>query len=708
MEDRPIFDKASAAGMTVKQYRAYEGLIEKQRVEDAKAQRDWALKREAERQTDEWKDNAKKIKDQVREELRNRPDIAADDFLREGTYDGEKVKGVRPTLDSAKLTPEQKATLPEKYYSAHGSNPDDVAGLFGYQTGGQLIDRLVETQRLRKELDLGPKELFNRYVADEVERRMQKEFGKLDENILKEAQEYVVSQTQLDLLHQDLIRLGTENNAELSFTKEQIKSWAKDTFNKYSVSIKMEDLLRHAVKVGNNAERALLEGDPIEAFKLKQQQLLSMHLANEAKKFGKQIAAFERQAKQFQKRQLPGVDQDYTNQVHDLLSRVGKPVRRSVQDLQKALEGEGLDAFSQRKNQIGWRMVDVPEFLKDGTFRKSFEDLTVGEAKDVANMVKSLAYQGRAERKLDLHGREYEFDSVLGHMIDQFRTFIAKNYDTEGGRWLMGFVPPKSASKVRTYLVNHLQLESLFNRIDRGDSRGVFTQFIMRDLTESANSVSALERKYAKRIQALEDKVDIDEKIPNNLFINPSSKKFGDAQYYEPFEMTRKHLRAILSYWGSPARREKLLKGYELEEEPVKAWIEKNATAKDWAFAENLGKIFADIKREADRMYTRVSGLPVIEDDLVPFTMNVEGKPKSFNGWYHPISYHPLWEQGSPKLMGGDALQQEQFYRAVAPLAGYTKQLTGAYGPLDLSLDMYTIRMKQMLHVPDVAGRNPG
>ena len=39
----------------------------------------------ARRQTDEWKANEKRIRDQVRPNLENRPDLAADKFLRDGT-----------------------------------------------------------------------------------------------------------------------------------------------------------------------------------------------------------------------------------------------------------------------------------------------------------------------------------------------------------------------------------------------------------------------------------------------------------------------------------------------------------------------------------------------------------------------------------------------------------------------------------------------
>src|SRR6266403_1565189 len=88
----------------------------------------------------------------------------------------------------------------------------------------------------------------------------------------------------------------------------------------------------------------------------------------------------------------------------------------------------------------------------------------------------------------------------------KLRTFKEKFYDAKGGRWLLGIVPPKAAKIIRTYGAAHLQIASLFNRFDRGDPRGVFNQYVMRDLSAAAYGEVALEKKYSRVPDAIHSK----------------------------------------------------------------------------------------------------------------------------------------------------------------------------------------------------------
>ena len=113
--------------------------------------------------------------------------------------------------------------------------------------------------------------------------------------------------------------------------------------------------------------------------------------------------------------------------------------------------------------------------------------------------MKALDKNGRDEQKIIKAGEEYDLNQTKAEMINQLAEFKEKHYDAAGGRWL-GPLPPSVARPLRTYMVSHLQLESIFNRWDRGDPRGVFTQFIARELATAANSEAALEREFAGKL----------------------------------------------------------------------------------------------------------------------------------------------------------------------------------------------------------------
>ena len=59
--------------------------------------------------------------------------------------------------------------------------------------------------------------------------------------------------------------------------------------------------------------------------------------------------------------------------------------------------------------------------------------------------------------------------------------------------------------------------------------------------------------------------------------------------------------------------------------------------------------------------------------------------------------FHPEMEGASKKLMGPNALEEQNYVRATTP-AGFTKSRTGYVAPLALDLDAMPGRISQMLH----------
>lgn len=694
LESRELFAKANAIGMTVKQYKQYMKLIEDRRVEDVEFQKEQAEKEERLHQTAEWKENEGKVRAEVKADVQAKPDIAADEFLRTGTLHGEKLKG-RVRLDADKLTAEQKASLPEDYVKKGGADPDDVAGLFGYQTGGNMIEHLAQLQKDRGEL--GPNEHVNALVKAETERRMKAQFGDLEQNILNEAKDHVVSQTQLDLLHEEVLHLGMQSGGEMSISKAVLKSWAKTEFDQTPISRHSTDkYLASAGKAGRTAELALLDNDATTAFKAKQQQYLSMLLANEAKKLEKQRGQFEKLAKRMSKREVPSVPQEYTNFVHDIFMRVGQQVKRSVQDLQEGIahgEHKTLEEFVNYKEGHDLREVPVADFLLDPGFRKNLPDLTAEQFRAVHDSVKTLVKNGRDELKIEKEGAEADLAEVRGKMVEQLETLKEQKIDvTKSARKGIGHV-------IRVAWASLLQMESIFNRWDRGDPNGIFTQYVMRPLAEAANFEGALERKYSRQLKGIADKTNLNEKVNNTIFKSPLDG--------ELMQFTRKNLRAVLQNVGNSSNMEKLSKGYgemvggklqPLEPQLIMDWLHRTATKADWDWVQKQGDIFAGIKKESDRMYRRISGIESENIHIDP----IQTPHGTYDGWYHPAVYDPRFEGSSKKLMGGDALEQDNFVRATTP-RGYTKQRTGYTAPISLDLDMTPSRMKSMLH--DIAFR---
>src|SRR5882757_6030579 len=670
--DKKLFDKASAIGMTTDQYKRYLKLIEKRNAEDQQAQMKKATELESRKQSKEWKENGAKVREEVAPDIRNRPDIAASDFL-------EKHK-----LDESKLTVEQKKALPDGSYGRGGVDPDLIAGHFGYLSTEDMVAKLGQLKESMGEMN---KPSYIRKVIDqEVTRRMEREYGKLDENIIKEAQEHVLSQTQMDLLHEETVALGMQAGSEMPFTKEEIKSWVEDQFNKSKVSTAdVDSYLANAGKAGRAVEDALLKNDPTEAFRQRQRQYLAAMLAKQSQKLEKERDQFDSKAKRFAKTVVPSVEQEYTDFIHDILWRVGKPIQRSLQNLAEAKEMSGykdLESFVDSKTGMMHEMP-VAEFLFDPNYRKQIDEMSVEEFREVKKAIDTLEHNGKEARQVEVNGAKQDLAETIDKMVEQLATLGTKEHRIDKK-------PGKALNTIRHYWASSLTAETILNRIDRGDPRGLFNQAVVRPMYDGAYYKTQLERKYSNMLKDIADPKDLDKVVENKTWKDPLTGEY--------MRMSRRNLLGILQNAGNRSNLKKLAGGYGITPEEAMNWVHKHATKEDWDRAQKIGDIFKSLVEEADKMGSNISGVPIEKIPIEP----VQSAHGTYSGWYHPIKYDPYRPGTSKKLMGPNALQQEEYFRATTP-SGYRKQRTGYIAPIELNLDIVPVRMMQMIQ--DIAMR---
>src|SRR5712664_2314231 len=203
-----IFSKAKAFGRTEREYTAYEELIAQRDAEDV----EWRLSRakaQAERENSQaWKDEARSIRSEVRDEISSRPEIAAYRFFQDGEAFGNKLAR-RPKINEQSLTPEQKASFPKQFIAPRGRgyDPDAVANLFGFSDGDTLI---AAVSSLEREATAGRGDIVDRLVDAEVNRRVDAKLGESAKERLDEAYDHALSVTQMELIHERMLQLGTQ------------------------------------------------------------------------------------------------------------------------------------------------------------------------------------------------------------------------------------------------------------------------------------------------------------------------------------------------------------------------------------------------------------------------------------------------------------------------------------------------------------------
>jgi len=682
-EVAPPFRAAKDVGMTIPQYKQYMKLIEARQASDLAASSRRVLADQTKRQTSDWKAKSEAMRPDVLRDINARPDVAADKFLASAEFNGKKLDNTYK-LDRESLTKEQLAALPNDYITGRtGVKPDDIAHLFGYPTGDQMVAGLIRLNETRKATGLG-RERFQRHLIDvEIARRMEVEHGFLEKNILEEAKDQILSQNQLDLLHEETHALaGMAGSTFGSITKDQLVSAAKEKFDALPMrAIDSDKWLREAGKHGKNAEMALLNNKPADAFTSKQAQYFNTIYAQMARDVEKAKAKLDKAAKAFRKSDVKGIEPEYLNHIQNLLQQMGYKVGRSLENIQENLDRRQatLEEFADAKlaESYGYRDIPIADVIVDGKL-SAVDSLTTHDFMGAKQTIDALIKNARDEQKIIKAGESADRKAVIDEMKDHVEQFPLNPINATKTRW------DKLKDLPKTFLASVTNMETFLNRMGNRDPQSVFNKYVTYPAAAAANRKSALQREFARKYQAIGEIEDKDK-----LVIAP----FNDPTTDRPFiRFTRGNVATMLQNAGNKGNWNVLAKGYGADPAALMKWLEVNTRQGDWVRAQKLGKdVFGDLVKLADQEYEHIHGITIDKIHLEPIS-NIHG---NFEGWYHPLIKHPDIEGKSPIR---DGAYDDGDFGHISTSNGYTKKRSGAAYPLDLNPDMTPVRIGQMIH----------
>jgi len=730
----PVTDVAKTPGtfgLSPQTYRRYNLRMNEQLKAEHAAEQERITKEEIKRQSKEWKDNAAAMRKDVEQDIYNRPDIAANEWFRTGTLFGQT--GRPPKIDPRYLTPEQRKGLPVDYVRRDTRNPDDLAGALGFHSGTAMIDRLVMLNQMQKDLNKYGKHFINYMVDKETERRMQEKYGSLAGNVFQEIQDRQF-RSSLDSVHEDILALAEragvkpEAGAKLPFERDKVKSWITEEFNKIHVGdIDSKTFMQEANRSGKVVEDLLLKGDFVGAFKEKQAQFTAITKAQLAVKAEKNVLSkVDSIAETYSKRGSPGklvsgTAQEYTNFIHDILLRIGKPVARTPADLATEIARSGYEDLrdfvnSRFNSRMGMDDMPIPDFLMsvgaDGQkWSKPVEKMTFEELKQVHMALTALSKMGKAELKVTTQQASIARQDLLDQMKDKVRTFSLKPQAVATPTLMQ-----KTLQLPKTFLAASTNLETLMNRFDRDDPRGVFNRFVVYPLAGAANEKAKIQREYAKIYREIGELKD-QNKLVDSPFIDPLSIDEKTNPTGTPMRnFTVGNVMVMIHNAGNESNWNVLARGYGRDPEGLKQWLFQNSTKEMWDRAEKMGAMFKKAFEGAQREYAKVYGVAPEKIELKPFTVTFkDGTQKEYDGWYHPLIKHPKVEayidaegnkiSGQSVRQKGGSVYDSTDNSHARTANGYTKARTGAIYPLDLNPDMIPIRLTQIIH--DTVFRGP-
>jgi hypothetical protein len=675
--------------MKVKEYRQYQEKIRQQAEEDMEKFRLDAEKKERLRQTTEWKTMEAQVKKEVRERLLGRPDIAADSLFREGSYLGDKLPG-RVRLDSDKLSAEQKAGLPEDYLKPGGMNPDDAATQLGYPTAQLMLDGLKQLHAERGKL--GPREHLNKIVEKITQDRMGREFGDLEQQILEEAKDHVVSQTQLDILHQETIALA-KNTDELPFTKAKLKEGVKRVFGETPISAHSVDkYLASAGRAGRATELALLDGDFKEAFKFKQQQYISMLMANEAKAYEKLRKATDKITDRVANPKYNGMDKSYLAHLRDIVGNAGLKTGKSIQGLEDDVRAaKPLAQFVESESNMKAMQILLPDWIYAGE-KIPLDKMTYEQFKGFSDAVMQLYKLGREDKVYTTRAgkvalREVIENQAIPQLAKQGKT--GTPYNVQGIGKLTGAVKDIVYGKL-------IQNFSVFNRWDLGDKHGFFNMNVVYPAMSAASELSARIKEYGSKLDdAFKGIKDVNLKAPLPNLLKRVSRN-------EMVNMTMENLQRIIMDMGNPNNMDKFVRGWKVDKDQLWAYLKEHSTKEMWDTWQKVGDINKEAFADLREMIRDQNGVVPDLVELHPFE-DPHGVMRE--GWYSPMIYDQK-ELGTsraaeglspinPESLGG--LFDTGYFKSTTATGSEIRRTSYA-APTDLTLNRLPQRMSQILY----------
>lgn len=703
--EREAFDKAAAIGMTVDQYKRYMRLIEKRTAEDiARAERRAA--KEAEVRTSQlWKEREAEIRPEVVEQIQNRPPVAADEYLRNGVLFGE-AQPESAKIGTEYLTKEQREALPPNYVSKKGMDPNDLASLFGYDSGAQMMQGLVDYNAERRASGMRPDDFRRRSITAEVERRLSEELGPQRAEILEEAKDAVLGETQVDLLHEETLQLGLKAGTEFSITKDQLRTWVAEKFDGLMLNeAKSDSFLSAAGRAGRDAEMGLLKSDFAEAFRQKQRQYIAVEMAKQARALEKSQKRLEKRMKPYSKREIPKqVSGEYANFVQSLMSQAGVKMKLLPDEIVRGLEAEGhanLDSFIAERSSFG-EDFNVPEAYTP----KQISAMTVGEWRDFNDAITSLDHNGREAKKINVAGEKIDYAEWRDEAINQLKQRPMRDIDKMGiaGRWLY---------KIDSTLTKP---EELFAALDFREEMGPFFGAIVQPFEFSKAKAFTMIEDLSKRFKGLKEMNPLWEKtltdtIPQDFIFDP--RRGMDMK------LTRWNLVKMMQNMGNKSNFEALAKGIasaaegkladraqiDLTKARLKALVDQHATKDDWDFVQATMDLFEPFQKEVDVLNRNTTGKVAkwIEAEAM---VTPHG---TYRGGYFPlfpdktrIIGEGIKEKAQPT---GTGPLPVDYLRANTPKS-YLKERTGGAYWVDITNGPAQMagRMQQMIH--DVAYRD--
>jgi hypothetical protein len=462
-------------------------------------------------------------------------------------------------------------------------------------------------------------------------------------------------------------------------------------FNKYA---------RDERKAAREVQDAILKKDWNAAAAAKQRQILSNILYVKAKEYSAQIDKDQgMMARLAAKKSFKNIAQEFTNQIHDLISRFGFDSGRG-EELQRTKSGT-LEEFVKQQSEDHGIELPVDQSLFNAAGGR-VDDMKLSEFKALALAVHGMQEVGKSDMIINVDGAQRDFKEVKDEIVAQIRS-LNERKQTD-------FMNPQSApfwerKKEALFAAGRgtdallVRMEELFSQIDQRDPFGILNTAIFRRMKDAEHNRNAWSEDTAKDFKAAADT------MPKGWIkglreVVPADEALIDPKTGRPIKILRKDLIGMILNRGNDGNITRAAEGYKWSKEAFTGYLDRHATKEDFDFAQKVWDAYDKYKKPLDDLQVRATGvgLDMVHADAfdTPY-----GK---YEGGYYPIvedkarSYRA--EDNSNKET--DKLFPSSYARATTP-HGNTISRIGGQRPISFDLDIAPWKIGQTIH--DIAMR---
>lgn len=685
-----LFTDAAQAGMTQAEFDAYRTAATEARGEahDALLFRTMAVIRKA--RTREYKDQAAAVRADVTGLVDSRPEFRAIKLLRS--------KG-GPKIDRAWLVEtfgaDAVSMLPKgvpSIVAENGMPADMVAEMSGFPTGDAMVRALMGVEARKRQMKEGGdlRSVRESVIEEEVTAIMRERHGDPlnDGSIEEEALAAIHNDRQGEVIASEL-RALSRRTGDAPTPYKLARQWAarkvaEGTVRDVASRSAIQRYARAAAKAGKLAQEAMLKQDAAETFRQKQAQMLNNALIAEASKAAEAIdSAVDRLGRIAKRATMKAVDQDYLDQAHGLLEQVDLR-NRSQASIDRQLS---FEEWAVARNDEGFDVV-VPASFAATLGTTHWSRLSVENLIGLDDAVKQVIHLGKLKQTL-LDGQDQrEFDAIVAEAVDAAGGLRQKPPSDlmEPSRW------DSIKSGIASIDAALLKMETVFDWLD-GGPLGVFNRVVFRRIADAQDREKAMTADYITRL------VDHLKALPKDQLARWAEKveapELLNRETGRPWVLTRDQLVSMALNMGNEGNVQRLTDGYGWTEEGVRAVLDRELSAADWQYVQNVWDTLETLWPEIAAMERRING---VEPDRV-VSKAFETPHGMVRGGYFPAVYDPRKsvEAESNAARNGDIF--ENIYTRATTRASATKNRADRVKrPIHLSLGVINRHVMEVIH----------